>query len=217
MKSGFRPAIALAAAAILLALAPSRACAFDPDPVFTQYAMELSAETVLTRFGPRLNDPNNIVQNWNLTARFSLLPFGITRSRFLDGAFDGAVELGVGPTFERFQTEGQNFAGLDFAIRYYLLHFRLGPFVPWVDASIAPGGSDLNIGRRSNGTRLAGPFLALIQGGAGLSYFVTERNAIYFGIQAQHFSNGSLNSGPFKNFSLNTAQSIVIGTSWFLP
>lgn len=210
-------AAAIGVAAILIALAPCRAFAFDPDPVFTRYAMEISAESALTRFGPRLNDRNNIVQAWNLTARFSLLPFGITRSRFLDGAFDGAVELGVGPTFERFETQGQNFAGLGFGIRYYLLHFRLGPFVPWVDASIAPGGSDLNIGRVGNGTRLTGPFLALIQGGAGLSYFVTERNAIYFGIQAQHVSNGSLNGGSNKNFSLNTPEGIVIGTAWFLP
>jgi hypothetical protein len=69
--------------------------------------------------------------------------------------------------FERFVLERQNFAGLGVGFRYYLLHFEYGRFVPWLDASIAPGYTDLNIGRVSNETKLTGPFMNLIEAGVG--------------------------------------------------
>jgi hypothetical protein len=112
------------------------------------------------------------------------LPFGVPRFKYFDGALDGSLEVGLEPTFERFDTVGQNFAGVGLELRYYLLHFRYGRWVPWIDASIAPGGTDLRIGRVSNETRLTGPFMNLIQGGIGVSYFVTERGAIYTGLHA---------------------------------
>jgi hypothetical protein len=51
---------------------------------------------------------------------------------------------------------------------------RNGRWLPWIDASIAPGGTDLRIGRVSNDTRLTGPFMNLIQAGVGVSYFTTQ-------------------------------------------
>ena len=127
-------------AELLFAMAPAGVLALDPDHVFSKYAKVLSAESTLTHFGSRLNDGNNIVQAWNLAARFSLLPFGTTRFKYFDGALDGSLEVGLKPTFERFDTVGQNFAGVGLELRYYLLHFRYGRWVPWIDASIAPGG-----------------------------------------------------------------------------
>jgi len=98
--------------------------------------------------------------------------------------FDGAVEIGLEPTFERFNTVHQNFAGLGLDVRYYLAHFRRGRFVPWINASIAPGGTDLRMGNSVSETRLSGPVMNLIQAGVGISYFVTERSAVYAGLNA---------------------------------
>jgi Lipid A 3-O-deacylase (PagL) len=210
-----RAAAGLLVAELLFAIAPAGALAFDSDQVFSKYAKVLSVESTLTHFGSRLNDGNNIVQAWNLAARFSLLPFGVTRFKYFDGALDGSLEVGLEPTFERFDTMGQNFAGVGLELRYYLLHFRYGRWVPWIDASIAPGGTDLRIGHVSNETRLTGPFMNLIQGGIGVSYFVTERGAIYVGLHAQHISNAGLN-GTNRNFSLDSVESGVVGVSWFI-
>jgi hypothetical protein len=200
----------------LVVATPRLANAFDPDLIFNPWAKVVSLETTLTHFGSRLEEGNAVIQAWNLSARFSLLPFGMTKPMFLGGAFAGATEIGIEPTFQRFNTQRQNFAGLGLHIRYDLLHFRWGPLVPWVDASIAPGGTDLRIGRESNETRLDGPFMNLIQAGVGESYFVNERVAIYLGLQAQHISNAGLN-GSNRNYALNTVESVVFGVSCYLP
>jgi Lipid A 3-O-deacylase (PagL) len=187
----------------------------DPDAVFGPWTKVVSLEATFTHFGSRLNDGNAVVQAWNLSGRFSLLPFGVTRFNFLGGLFDGAPEVGLEPTFERFNTEHQNFAGVGLRLQYYFLHFRWGPLIPWIDASIAPGGTDLHIGRVSDETRLYGPFMNLIQAGFGESYFANEHAAIYFGLQAQHISNAGLD-GSNRNYALNTVESAVVGVSWYL-
>jgi len=201
---------------LLMVLTPARLYPFDADQVFSKWEKVVSAETTFTHFGPRLSNENAVVQAWNLSGRFSLMPFGATRFEYLGGAFDGAAEIGIEPTFERFTTQRQNFAGVGLQLRYNLLHFRWGPLVPWIDASIAPGGTDLRIGRFSNETRLNGTFMNLIQAGFGESYFVTDRTALYLGLQAQHVSNAGLN-GSNRNFALNTLESLVVGVQWYLP
>lgn len=202
--------------ALLLLLASSPTLASDLDRTFSKHTLVISGEATLAHFGPRLNNPSAVVQAWNLSARISLLPFGVWRFNHFDGAADGSLEVGLEPTFQRFQAERQNFAGLGLALRYYLLHFQYGPLVPWLDASIGPGGTDLRIGHFSNDTRLHGPFMNLIQGGVGASYFVTDRSAVYFGFRAQHISNGGFD-GPNSNFALNTVKGFVAGISWFVP
>jgi Lipid A 3-O-deacylase (PagL) len=91
----------------------------------------------------------------------------------------------------------------------------LGPLDPWINASIAPGGTDLRIGRVSNETRLNGPFMNLIQAGIGELYFVNNHIAIYLGLQAEHISNAGLN-GSNQNYALKTIESLVFGVSWHL-
>ncbi len=221
--AGFRrlPAFGLTLAIIavsvpLLIGTPVTARTFDPDDVFSPWTKVISAEGAFAHFGSRLSNGDAIVQAWNLSGRFSLLPFGTLRPRYLGGILEGAPEIGLEPTFERFNTQHQNFAGFGLQLRYYILHFRWGPYVPWIDASIAPGGTDLNLGRMHDETRLKGPFMNLIQAGIGESYFVTERAAIYLGLQAQHISNAGLN-GSNRNYALNTVEGVVIGCSWYLP
>jgi hypothetical protein len=55
----------------------------------------------------------------------------------------------------------------------------------------------------------------LIQAGVGVSYFVDNRLAIYFGLQARHISNAGLN-GRNQNYALNTAESFVLGGAWYM-
>jgi hypothetical protein len=73
--------------------------AFDLDQVLTKDTKVVSVEGALAHFGSRLNNGLGYVQAWNLDARISLLPFGVTRSQFLGGMADGAVEIGLEPTF----------------------------------------------------------------------------------------------------------------------
>lgn len=214
------PRLGLLAAAIFVSVAlligtQGSVCAFDPDQAFSPWTKAVSMEATFTHFGSRLNNGDAAVQAWNLSGRFALLPLGITRFKFLGGVLDGAAEIGLEPTFERFNTQHQNFAGVGLHLRYDMLHFRWGPLVPWIDVSIAPGGTDLRIGRASNETRLDGPFMNLIQAGVGESYFVNNRTAIYLGMQAQHISNAGLN-GSNRNYALNTVESFVFGLSWYL-
>jgi hypothetical protein len=65
------------------------------------------------------------------------------RSQFLGGMADGAVEIGLDPTFERFNanTTYQNFAGLGLDV-ILPRDFRRRRFLPWINASIEPGGTD---------------------------------------------------------------------------
>jgi hypothetical protein len=188
---------------------------FKPDQVFSPWAKVVSLESTFTHFGSHLDNGDAVVQAWNISGRFALVPFGVFRLRLLAGVLDGALEIGIEPTFERFNTQHQNFGGVGLHLRYDLLHFRWGPLVPWIDASIAPGGTDLRTGRVSDETRLDGPFMNLIQAGIGESYFVNNQMAIYLGLQAQHISNAGLN-GSQRNYSLNSVESVVVGVSWYL-
>jgi hypothetical protein len=79
------------------------------------------------------------INAWNVGARFSLLPFGVIHSRkVLHDWLDGAFEVGLEPTFQRFNSVHQNFAGVLLELRYYLVRLRYGPFVPWMGGAIGP-------------------------------------------------------------------------------
>lgn len=215
-RAGFVVTATLALVSVLVGGMQAQAATLDVDRIFSRWKKVVSAESAFTHFGSRLHNGNAVVQAWNLSGRFALVPFGATRFNFMEGTLDGALEVGIEPTFERLNTTHNNFAGAGLHLRYDLVHFCWGPLVPWIDASIAPGGTDLRIGRVSNETRLDGPFMNLIQAGFGESYFVTGNTAIYFGLQAQHISNAGLN-GSNRNFALNTVESVVVGVSWYNP
>ena len=111
---------------LLLISSPMSAQVFDSAQVFSPWAKVVSVESALTHFGSRLSNDNEIVQGWNLSGRFSLLPFGTFHLRFLGGAIDGAPEVGLEPTFERFSPLRQNFAGVGLHIRYNFSALSLG-------------------------------------------------------------------------------------------
>jgi hypothetical protein len=134
----------------------------------------------------------------------------------MHGAMDGAIEVGLEPTFEGFNTVHQNYVGLLFNLRYYLVRLSYGPFVPWIGVGIGPGYSDLDIGRLSDDNKLKGPFMALIKGEIGVAYLLDNQRMVYVGLQAQDFSNGGLNgsANATYNASLNTPRGMVVGLSW---
>ena len=118
----------LLAMALAIVAASCGVFAFDLERVLTKGTKVVSVEGALAHFGSRLNNGLGYVQAWNLSARISLHPSGVTRSQLLGGMADGAVEIGLAPTFQRFNTVHQNFAGLGLDVRYYLVHFRRGRF-----------------------------------------------------------------------------------------
>jgi hypothetical protein len=105
--------ILLLCAALLVTTAAS-ARAFDPEETFVRGGTVLSLEGTAGHFGTRL--PSAGIQVWSLGARFSLIPFGVTHFERLHDIPDGALEAGLEPIFERFNTH-QNFGGLAFELR----------------------------------------------------------------------------------------------------
>jgi opacity protein-like surface antigen len=74
-----------------------------------------------------------------------------------------------------------------------------------VEAALFAGGTDLEI------REIASDFTFLVWGGAGVSYFVTDRTALYGGYRFQHVSNGNTDR-PNRGFESHTA---VAGVSIF--
>lgn len=185
---------------------------FDFSRTFAPWSKAISMEGAYAYFSPDRLGSGNV---WNLGARLALLPLGARHFDLLGGSLDGALEVGMEPLFARFEGTHQNFGGLLLDVRYDLTHFSLGPFVPFIGASIGPGGSDLDIGRVSDHTRLTGSFMATIRGEIGGLYFLNKHAAVYLGLQGEHFSNAGLN-GSSRNYSLNTPWAGVFGVSYYL-
>jgi hypothetical protein len=200
-RVGIAIALWLGVTALVMPLAGNAA---DLSAPFDRYTLVFSAEGGFSHFGSRLN--STFVQTWDLATRFSILPFAPFQMELLWGALDGSLEVGLQPTFQRFETIGQNFGGMGLAFRYYLLHWRVGRFVPYANVSAAPGGTDLDI------PRLRGPFMFLIQAGAGFSYFVNERTALYIGYQIEHVSNAYTYG---TDAGLDSPGGAVFGISYF--
>jgi hypothetical protein len=81
----------LLATAFAIVAASHGVFAFDLDQVLTKDTKVVSVEGALAHFGSRLNNRMGYVQAWNLGARISLLPFGVTRSQLVGGMAPGAV------------------------------------------------------------------------------------------------------------------------------
>jgi Lipid A 3-O-deacylase (PagL) len=204
--------------ALLLLAGGSNAAAFDAENAFPKMSKAISVEGGLTHFSTGRLD-SGYINAWNVGARVSPFPFGVIHNRkLLRGKLDGALEVSLQPAFDRFNTVHQNWAGVLFELKYYLLRFSYGPFVPWIAGAIGPGYSDLNIGRVADDNKLKGPFMAVILGEVGVSYFIDEHKAMYAGLEAQHVSNAGLNGnegGNPTNISINTPGGVVVGFSWF--
>jgi hypothetical protein len=175
------------------------AWAFDPAEVYRQGALVISGEA---GYGAEIHfyDTFTGLEFVNAGVRVGVLPFGTTGP----GILQGALEVGLEPIYQRYVSPvGAFYAGLAAVTRY---HFTsLGRFVPYVELAGAAGGTDLRVAEQRSS------FAFLLFGGAGLSYFVADRTAIYAGYRFQHVSNAYTSS---PNVGINS-NSGVVGVSYF--
>lgn len=199
---------AIKSASLILAclIAYASAAFADSDDAFSKDTVVISAEAGFNHFGPRLAT-NGYLQSWNFGARLSLLPFSPFRPSVPGHIFDGSLETGLEPVYVRFASQNQNYGGLAIDFRYHLLGLRVGPLVPWINWMGGAGGTDLQV------TQLNGPFMFIMQAGAGVECFVTRRTAAYLGYQYTHFSNAGTEG---DNAAINSPGGAVGGVSFFL-
>jgi hypothetical protein len=188
--------------AAILAVAATPASAFDAKETFRKGRFIASAEG---GFGAQDNLENHRVETglefWNAGLRFSLLPFA---TFFDETPIRGALEVGLEPFYQRYTEPGSAyFAGAAAVFRYHFL--ALGRVVPYVELFGAAGGTDL----RSR--EIDSDFAFLLQGGPGLSVFLTNSTAVYGGYRFQHVSNGNT-SERNRGFEAHTG---VFGLSVF--
>jgi opacity protein-like surface antigen len=194
--------LSLAIVAIALLGHVHRGEAFDADAAFPKGGYVISLEG---GYGEQFDAWNTSITGldfFNAGVRLGLLPWGAAGP----GPLRGALEIGLEPFYQRFVEPDKAkafFAGLGAVARYHFLPF--GRFVPYLELGAAPGYTDLRVQEQQT------DFVFLLFGGAGASYFLTERTALYAGYRLQHISNGGTDS-PNRGINSHTG---VVGVSIF--
>jgi opacity protein-like surface antigen len=198
-----RGPLALGLAALTLSfLAAAPARAYDPNEAFMQGSIVVSPEVA---YGQQADVEHKFgftgVDFASFGLRLGYLPF---KPLLADTPLFGAFEIGVEPLYQHYISPKQNyFAGLGPTFRYHFL--GLGRFVPYAEVAAFAGYTNLKIFEiRSN-------FTFLLYGGAGASYFVSDRTAIYAGYRYEHISNGNTDT-PNRGLENNVG---VLGVSFF--
>jgi hypothetical protein len=187
-------------ALLTLALAPA-ALAFDSTQTFHKGAFVISPEA---SYGRQFNLEDQRVfsdiEFVNGGVRLGWLPFAPAGP----GPLHGSFEVGLEPVYQRYlDPHDAFFAGLGLTLRYHFL--PLGRFVPYVEGAGFAGGTDLRV------REIDSDFTFMVWLGAGASFFVTDRAALYAGYRWTHISNGNTKD-PNRGFEANTA---VVGMSFF--
>jgi lipid A 3-O-deacylase len=195
--------VATLTALLLLGVTPSLTHAFDPQQTFKAGAFVLSPEAGYgQQFDLEGKREFTDVEFYNFGVRLGWLPFEPAGP----GPLYGAFEVGVEPMYQRYvEPTDAFFAGLGVTGRYHFL--SLGRFVPYAELGAFAGGTDLRI------REIDSDFTFLLWGGAGASFFLTDRTAIYGGYRYQHVSNGNTDR-PNRGFESHTG---VLGVSVFFP
>jgi lipid A 3-O-deacylase len=194
-------AVRVAVVLVALVLPTALASAFDAEQTFRKGTWVLSIEG---GGGSQLNfegmHDTTGLDFWNTGVRAGLVPWGPVGS----GIVRGALEIGLEPFYQRYTDPvDAYFAGLALVGRYHFL--SLGRVVPYAELFAAAGGTDLRV------HEIDSNFTFLVQGGLGLSVFVTDRLALYAGYRLQHVSNGNTDT-PNRGFESHTG---VGGVSWY--
>ena len=187
-------------ALLMLALAPAT-FAFDSTQTFHKGAFVISPEA---SYGQQFNLEDKRVfsdiEFVNGGVRLGWLPFAPAGP----GPLHGSFEVGLEPVYQRYlEPNDAFFAGLGLTLRYHFL--PLGRFVPYVEGAGFAGGTDLRV------REIDSDFTFMVWLGAGASFFVTDRAALYAGYRWTHVSNGNTKD-PNRGFEANTA---VVGMSFF--
>ena len=197
-----RPALtALGALALLLTVAaPARA--YDPNQAFMQGSIVVSPEVA---YGHQYDFENKFdytgVDFAYIGVRLGYLPF---KPLAAGTPVYGAFEIGVEPLYQQYISPKQSyFAGLGATFRYHFL--GIGRIVPYAELAGFAGRTNLKI------TEIRSDFTFMLYAGAGASYFVTDRTAVYTGYRYEHVSNGNT-SRPNRGFESHVG---VLGMSFF--
>jgi len=188
-------------AVLLVLLATSAALAYDPKQTFHQGAFVISPEVGYgQQFDLEGKSGFTGLEFVNAGVRFGWLPFNPVGP----GPLYGSFEIGLEPVYQRyFEPVDAYFAGLGATFRYHFL--SLGRLVPYAELAAAAGGTDLKV------KEIRSDFAFMLWGGAGVSYFLTDRTAVYGGYRYQHVCNGGIER-PNRGFESHTG---VAGVSLF--
>ena len=188
-------------AVLLVLLTTSAALAYDPKQTFHQGSFVISPEVGYgQQFDLEGKSGFTGLEFVNAGVRFGWLPFNPVGP----GPLYGSFEIGLEPLYQRyFEPVDAYFAGLGVTFRYHFL--SLGRLVPYAELAAAAGGSDLKV------KEIRSDLAFMLWGGAGVSYFLTDRTAVYGGYRYQHVSNGGIES-PNRGFESHTG---VAGVSFF--
>jgi opacity protein-like surface antigen len=191
----------IAIVALLVVAAAPAAHAFDAAQTFRAGTFVISPEVGYgEQFDLESRRGFTGLEFVNAGVRFGYLPF----APIGPGPLHGAFEVGLEPLYQRyFEPVDAFFAGVGATFRYHFL--SLGRLVPYAELAAAAGGTDLKV------TEIRSDFTFVLWGGAGLSYFVTDRAALYGGYRYQHVSNGNTER-PNRGFESHTG---VAGVSFF--
>lgn len=190
-----------AAVLALLLLAAGPALAFDPNRTFARGNTVLSVEA---GGGSQSNLEGHHNQSeidlFYVGARYSLLPLEPAGP----GILRGALEVGLEPIYQQYTSpKTAYYAGLMAQARWHIL--SLGRFVPYFEGGAAAGGTNLRV------LEIDSSFAFLLNFGAGASFFITDRTAIYAGYRLVHISNGNVDT-PNRGFEAHTG---VLGVSYY--
>jgi len=177
------------------------ASAFDPEVAFakgmTILGLQVGGGAANNVEGHRAVSDISFL---NLTPRISHMFF----APFGSGLLRSAVEPGVEGWFQYYLSpESSTAQGLKLALRYHLI--GLGRVVPYLEATAGAGGTSLKV------PEINSTFTFVLEGGAGLSYFITDTVAVNAGYRFQHISNGHT-SDPNRGFNSDSG---VIGVAYF--
>lgn len=155
---------------------------------------------------------NNLFRNEpssNRSALFILPQFGYALTdKFGHGRLAGNVELLVEPMAAHFfQPFSASAFGGTVGLKYNFLAF--GRWMPFWDG----GGGVLWTDLAPRIPEQSTPFNFIIQTGPGISYFVSDRTAVTFGVRFHHISNSGIGD---RNIGLN-AWLFNVGVSFFTP
>lgn len=192
--------VAVVAVVVAICGGPSIAAAFDTEAEFAKgtkiFGLQIGGGDQNNIEGHRTISGISFV---NFTPRFSYLPFEPFGSGWLRSAFEPGLEA-----FFQYYLEPETFTaeGLKIALRYHLIGF--GPLVPYLEGTAGAGGTNLQV------REIDSRFTFILEGGAGLSYFVAPGVAVNLGYRFQHISNGNT-SRPNRGFNSDSG---VLGVAW---
>ena len=200
MTTNWRWGWAAVAAVALMSLARP-APGYDPEETFAKgtkiFGLQVGGGAANNVEGHREASDISFITE---TPRFSYLFFAPFGSGFLRSAFEPGLE----GWFQQYVSpSGATANGLKITARYHLL--SLGRFVPYLEGTAGAGGTSLRV------PEINSTFTFVLEAGAGLSFFVTDRLAVNAGYRFQHISNGHTSD---RNRGFNS-DSGVIGVSYF--